>query len=114
MATPILYRTLELNKALLSPHAADTYPGLYENIQRYTLEAVVASDLEPSGVRRVISWASRLQSIRYAIPEPPLLLLNTFHHRLETPFNSRALLIDGTTHPHPISKHPPAGSYKTL
>ncbi|KAK0390689.1 hypothetical protein NLU13_0192 [Sarocladium strictum] len=71
VATPILYRTLELNKSLLSPHAADTHPGLYENIQRYTLEAVVASDLEPSGVRRVISWASRLQSIRWNYTSSP-------------------------------------------
>ncbi|KAH8171561.1 F-box domain-containing protein [Sarocladium implicatum] len=56
------------------------YPNLRDHVRRHTLQAVISSDLDPAGVRRVLQWTTRLSFIqwrynfsRFTVGQPWLL-----------------------------------------
>ncbi|KAL3956610.1 hypothetical protein ACCO45_009456 [Purpureocillium lilacinum] len=65
LATPAAYHTIELNDALLRPNAERVYPGALDHVARFTRHVVIRSDLNPQGVKRVLSATRRLSSIRW-------------------------------------------------
>lgn len=67
LATPISYRTLELNEIVVLPGAKQQYPHLFEHIAAYTNHVIIRSDLNLDGIRKVLSGARRLASIQYVL-----------------------------------------------
>lgn len=64
VATPIAYRVLRMNEALLDLDAEQRYPHVFDHISAFTSQVIVRSDLEPAGIRRVLARVDRLSKIQ--------------------------------------------------
>lgn len=64
VATPIVYRTVCLNKRMVSAEAEMLYPDALHNISRHTNHLIVTSDLEPYGTKRILDASRNLQTIK--------------------------------------------------
>ncbi|KFA45816.1 hypothetical protein S40293_08971 [Stachybotrys chartarum IBT 40293] len=65
VATPIAYRVLRMNEALLDLDAEQRYPQVFDHISAFTTQVIVRSDLEPAGIRRVLARVDRLSKIQW-------------------------------------------------
>jgi len=63
IATPLVYRTVSLNKNIVSREAELSQPQALLNIFRYTVHLTIPSNLDPYWIRRILERTERLQQI---------------------------------------------------
>ena len=63
IATPVLYRTMELNPTLVEPGADERFAKAFAHIARYTKDVLIHNGLDEAGLRRFLNVASKLETI---------------------------------------------------
>lgn len=70
VATPACYRILEFNELLVHQNAQRAYPKtLFKHIAQFTKHVIIRSNLNPAGVRGILSFIPSLASITYVALE---------------------------------------------
>ena len=64
IATPIIYRTIELVDLLVADDAETRFPQVIEDIVDFTRHVAVRSILNPRGVQRLLTRIKRLRTLR--------------------------------------------------
>lgn len=64
IATPIIYRTVELVDLLVADDAETRFPQVIEDIADFTRHVAVRSILNPRGVQRLLTRIKKLRTLR--------------------------------------------------
>lgn len=68
IATPVVYRTLELSDRLVATDAHLAYAAAFGHIAHFTRHVVIHSGLDPVGIRRVLQRTGLISTITFVSP----------------------------------------------